>query len=164
MQLKVTLLDPAVNRLFKKMREKVGRFIPNHTDSDAQSQAIQSEKELQKAREELQANTFTYERWVTGHKSFMAEVCIWRSLNGKRLMSKCKTLQEENADFASQAPQLHAMWHSWGWMPQVSEGRLKMLELEIKLKKSHIDKLTSALQGNILLYVGSQSHALRTEW
>eukprot|EP00658_Telonema_sp_P-2_P072367 TRINITY_DN61505_c0_g1_i1.p2 TRINITY_DN61505_c0_g1~~TRINITY_DN61505_c0_g1_i1.p2 ORF type:complete len:252 (+),score=91.92 TRINITY_DN61505_c0_g1_i1:154-909(+) len=73
-------------------------------------QVASKQKELEKAQDELQAREF--------------------SLNGERLMGKCQTLQEENADFAE----------------QVSEGRVKKLELEIELKKSHIDALKKSMQ------------------
>jgi len=69
-------------------------------------------EELVKCQNDAQAIKFTQE-----------------SLTGKRLMSKCKTLQEENEDFAT----------------QVSEGRVKKLEMEISLKAQHIAQLKKGL-------------------
>lgn len=79
------LLDPTVNLELRELRLKL----------------YEQEKELQKTKDELKASTFSAERYslLCVSSSFvLATLCFLGSVMGRRLINKCKALQEENTD------------------------------------------------------------------
>jgi hypothetical protein len=98
-QLKQSLLDPAINLQFQKLREE----------------SEENEKKLKQAQEELEAVQFTSQ-----------------SITGKKLLAKCRLLQEENEEFGR----------------LLSEDRLHQLENELALQKQLAEELKKNLKGN----------------
>jgi len=97
LQARQTLLDPAVNQQFQKMKEELE----------------EAEKKLKHSKEELEAVQFTPQ-----------------STTGKKLLSKCRLLQEENEEFGH----------------QLSEERIHKLENDLALQKEIAEELKKSLQ------------------
>jgi len=72
----------------------------------------QAEKNLKSAQEEVEAIQFSQQ-----------------SILGKKLMAKCRLLQEENEEFGQ----------------KLAEGRIHKLECEIALQKEYIEELKQSL-------------------
>lgn len=96
--IKQTLLDPAVNVQFQKLKEALE----------------QNEKKLKEKQDELDALQFSP-----------------NSITGRKLISKCKLLQEENEEFGA----------------QLSEERIHKLENELALQRDLTEEYKKGLYG-----------------
>lgn len=95
---KQTLLDPAVNVQFQKLKEALE----------------QSEKKLKEKQDEMDALQFSS-----------------NSITGRKLIAKCKALQEENEEFGN----------------LLSEERIHKLENELALQRDLTEEYKKGLQG-----------------
>lgn len=96
--IKQTLLDPAVNHQFQKLKEALEA----------------SEKRLKEKQDELDAVKFQPS-----------------SMTGRRLIAKCKLLQEENDEFGM----------------LISEDKLHKLENELSIQRDLTEEYKNALYG-----------------
>lgn len=65
------------------------------------------------------------------HYILLSPLLLCHSVTGKKLMSKCRSLLQENQDLGK----------------QISQGRIAQLEAEISVQKSHCKELKSFNEG-----------------